>query len=106
MISAGELKHRMVLEAPVETPDGAGGVSRSYAPAATVWAALAGVGDRADTTAASLGGVVTHRIVMRAGPEVTARHRFRLGARIFRIVAVRTDADGRLLTIHAEERTD
>ncbi len=106
MISAGELKHRLVLEAPVETPDGAGGVSRGYAPVATVWAALAATGDRADTSAAALGAIVTHRIVIRAGPEVTTRHRFRLGARSFRIVAVRSDTEGEFLTIHAEERTD
>jgi head-tail adaptor len=106
MIPAGELKHRLVLEAPVETPDGAGGVSRGYAPVATVWAALAATSDRADTAAAALGAVVTHRIIMRAGPEVTARHRFRLGARLFRIVAVRTDPGGEFLVIHAEERTD
>jgi SPP1 family predicted phage head-tail adaptor len=106
MISAGELKHRLVLEAPVETPDGSGGVSRSYAPVATVWAALTATGDRADTSAGALGAVVTHRIVIRVGPEVTVRHRLRLGARIFRIVAVRADGDGQFLTIHAEERMD
>lgn len=69
-------------------------------------AALTATADRADTSAAALGAIVTHRIVIRAGPEVTTRHRFRLGARSFRIVAVRPDADGQFLAIHAEERTD
>jgi head-tail adaptor len=105
MISAGELKYRLVLEAPVETPDGAGGVSRGYQAVASVWAALTATSDRADATAAALGAVVTHRIVIRSGPEVTTRHRFRLGARIFRVVAVRALDDG-FLAIHAEERTD
>jgi head-tail adaptor len=105
MTSAGELKYRLVLEAPVETPDGAGGVSRGYAAVATVWASLTPTGDRADTTASALGAIVTHRIVIRAGPEVTTRHRFRLGTRIFRVVAVRIDDDG-FLAVHAEERTD
>ncbi len=35
MTGPGELRHRLVLEAPVETPDGAGGVTRSYATLAT-----------------------------------------------------------------------
>ena len=50
--------------------------------------------------------MATHRIVIRAGPQVTTRHRFRLGARIFRIVAVRDQDDGLFLAIHAEERID
>ena len=35
MTEIGDLKHRLVLEAPVETDDAAGGVTRSYATAAT-----------------------------------------------------------------------
>ena len=31
MIDPGELNHRLVLEQPVESADGAGGVTRSYA---------------------------------------------------------------------------
>ena len=31
MIDPGELNRRLVLEAPVESADGAGGVTRSYA---------------------------------------------------------------------------
>jgi head-tail adaptor len=37
---------------------------------------------------------------------VTTRHRLRAGLRIFRIVAVREQADGRFLDIHAEERAE
>jgi SPP1 family predicted phage head-tail adaptor len=107
MSDPGRLKDRLVLEAPVETPDGAGGVTRGYAAVATVWAALIPVSARSDVAAASLGAAVTHRIVIRRGPEVTVQHRFRLGARVFRVVAVRDeDSDRRFLTIHAEERPD
>jgi SPP1 family predicted phage head-tail adaptor len=107
MSDPGRLKDRLVLEAPVETPDGAGGVTRGYIGAATLWAALIPISARTDVAAASLAAAVTHRIVIRRGPEVTVQHRFRLGARIFRVVAVREeDAERRFLTIHAEERTD
>ena len=107
MSDPGRLKDRLVLEAPVETPDGAGGVSRGYTSAATVWGALIPVSTRGDVAAASLGAAVTHRIVIRRGPEVTVRHRFRLGTRIFRVVALRDEDSGRrFLAIHAEERTD
>jgi head-tail adaptor len=54
-----------------------------------------------------LAATVTHRITIRRGPEVTTRHRFRLGARVFRIVAVRDqDPERRFLAIQTEERTD
>jgi SPP1 family predicted phage head-tail adaptor len=107
MSDPGQLKDRLVLEAPVEAADGAGGVTRGYAGAATLWAALIPVATRGDVTAASRGASVTHRIVIRRGPEVTVRHRFRLGARIFHVVAMRDqDSDRRFLTIDAEERTD
>ncbi len=106
MTAAGEMKYRLVLEAPVETPDGQGGVTRGYATTATLWASLEPAADRADTGADGRGAVVTHHIIIRAGPEVTTRHRFRLGTRIFRIVAVRDCDAGRFLFVHAEERTD
>ena len=46
MTAIGELNRRLVLEAPVETDDGAGGVTRSYATGATVWASIAPFGAR------------------------------------------------------------
>ena len=106
MTAAGELNRRLVLEAPVESADGAGGVTRSYAEVATLWASLTPIADRAEVAAAELGAIVTHRIIIRAGREVTTRHRFRTGTRIFRIVAVRELDSGQFLAIHAEERTD
>lgn len=105
MTGLSELNRRLVLQAPVETPDGAGGVTRSYDDVATVWAKLAPFAARGGVVAAASGATVTHRIVLRAGPAVTTRHRFRLGARVFRIVTVREQEPGFLL-IHAEERAN
>ena len=106
MTQPGELDRRLTLEAPVETDDGAGGVTRSYQTVTTLWAAVAPVSARADNAAAGLGAAVTHRIVIRAGRDVTTRHRLRDGARIFRIVTLRASADRRFLEIDAEERED
>ena len=107
MTDPGELKHRIGLEAPVETPDGAGGVARSYATAATLWAKVTPVAARGDVEADGFAGTVTHHIVIRSGPDVTTRHRLREGTRIFRIVALRDqDGGGRFLEIHAQERVD
>ena len=107
MIDPGELRYRLVPEQPVETADGAGGVTRSYATAATLWAAVTPISARGAVEADDLGADVTHRIVIRTGPEITTRHRLRDGARIFRIVAWRDqDGSGCFVDISAQERVD
>jgi SPP1 family predicted phage head-tail adaptor len=107
MTAPGELRHRLVLEAPVDTPDGAGGAERTYATVATIWAAVVPVSARGDVAADSLGADVTHRIIIRARTDVSTRHRLRDGARILRIVALRDqDALGRFTEIDAQQRVD
>lgn len=103
MTQAGELNRRLVLEAPVETADGAGGVTRSYETVTTLWASVVALSAGADTAAASLGAAITHRIVIRSRGEVTTRHRLRDGTRVFRIVSLRESPDRRFLEIQAEE---
>ena len=107
MIDPGELNRRLVLEQPVESADGAGGVTRSYASVTTLWAAVRPAAARGDVVAAATGASVTHRIVLRTRAGLTTRHRLRDGSRIFRIVALRDpDGAGRFIEIAAEERVD
>jgi SPP1 family predicted phage head-tail adaptor len=102
----GRLDRRLALEAPVESDDGAGGVARSYEMVAALWAQVSPLAAHARADADSAGVVVTHRIVLRARPNITTRHRLRDGARLFRIVALREIAGGRFTEITAEERRD
>ena len=104
-IDPGALNRRLTLEAPVETADGAGGVIRSYATVATVWASVEPVAARGDVVAVQLGATVTHRITVRFSADITTRHRLRGGARVFRIVSLR-ERGKRWLDIQAEERVD
>lgn len=106
MIAPGDLDRRLVLEAPVESDDGAGGVTRTYAAVATVWAQVTPLAARADVAAASLGAALRYRIVLRARSDVTTRHRFTDGATVYRIVAARSSADRRFLVVDAEVRED
>jgi head-tail adaptor len=62
----GDLNRRLVLEAPVESGDGVGGVTRSYATVTTLWAQVTPVSARADVAAGSLGAALGYRIVIRA----------------------------------------
>jgi SPP1 family predicted phage head-tail adaptor len=105
MSDPGLFNRRLTLEAPVETPDGAGGATRTYNVVATLWASVVPVSSRDATEAAQRGVTVTHRIALRFSADISSRHRFRDGARIYRIVSLR-DRDGRkrFLQIDAEER--
>lgn len=107
MSNPGLLNRRLALEAPVESADGAGGVTRSYEAIATLWASVTPVSARGDVEAAQLGATVTHRIGIRFSPDITINHRFRDGTRVFRIISLRERGGGkRFLDIAAEERID
>jgi SPP1 family predicted phage head-tail adaptor len=107
MSDPGSLNKRLIIEAPVETPDGAGGVVRAYEAAGTVWASITPVTARADVQGDDSQAVVTHRIVIRTGPELSTQHRLRNGGRAFAISAFRdADGRGRFVDISAHERVD
>jgi SPP1 family predicted phage head-tail adaptor len=107
MMNTGDLKYRLVLEQPVESADGAGGVTRSYTSVATLWASVSPVSARGEVAADDLGAEVTHQIVIRFRADMTTRHRLREGARIFVIAALRDqDGSGRFLEIEAQELLD
>jgi len=106
MMAPGDLNRRLVLEAPVESADGAGGVARSYAPVMTLWGKVEPVSARGAVVADAPGATITHRITLRRRSAVTTRHRLTEGATVYRIVTLRDDATRRFLVIGAEERTD
>lgn len=72
MSDPGELRHRLTLEAPVETPDGAGGVTRSFATVATLWAAVTPVSMRGGVEAADLAATVTGLFIAAGNQAPTA----------------------------------
>ena len=102
----GALNRRLVLEAPVETGDGAGGVVRTYEAVATLWAQVMPVSARSDIAGDSLGAVLRYHIVVRARGGIGMRQRLRDGTRVYWIVAVRESFGRRFLEIDAEERED
>jgi SPP1 family predicted phage head-tail adaptor len=106
MTAPGELDRRLVLEEPVETADGAGGVTRSYAPVTTLWAKVEPVSARGVTVADAPGATITHRIIVRRRSAITTRHRFVEGTTVYRIVTIRDDVTRRFLVVGAEVRAD
>ncbi len=95
-MSAAELRTPFVLEAPVDKPDGAGGVRRAWAALGTIWGRM-NAGSARETVAGEAGvSAVVYRVRLRATPpgsasRPTARHRLRQGARVFRVLAVHED---------------
>lgn len=106
MTGAGDLNRRLLLEAPVEFDDGAGGVVRLYDVVTKLWAQVLPVSVRSDVSADSLGDVLRYKIIIRVGPGITTRHRFRDDERIYRILTAQKSADRRFLEIEAEVRED
>ncbi|WP_375411232.1 phage head closure protein [uncultured Bradyrhizobium sp.] len=109
MTDPGKLKTRLQIQAPVETDDGQGGVTRSYATLTTAWAEVTPLPSRAggDAVEAGAEGVsVKYRIVMRGNFVLTLQHRLVDGARIYRIAAIRDAGDRRFIALDAELRVE
>lgn len=103
-MNIGTFRHRLVIEAPVETPDEAGGVTRSFEAVATVWGRIEPSGGDELRLQDRLLQRLTHRIVLRAQSGLTAAHRLRHGARLFDIRAIRQDVPARrFITCDCEE---
>lgn len=103
------LNRRLILEAPVRIPDGAGGYSETWSARGTLWAEISARsgGERAGEELPL--SRVSYRVVVRAAPQgVPSRplpgQRFREGTRVFHIRAVAEfDRRGHYLTCVAEE---
>ena len=106
-IRARDLRHRVVLEAEAPAPDGGGGQGDPWAAAttiATLRASITPLSGRERLHAQQLEAGVTHRILLRYRPGVTARQRLRFGDRLFNIRAViDVEERHRWLEILAEE---
>lgn len=104
MIDPGQLKTRLVIQQPVQTPDDQGGVVRSWTTFATVWAQVTPLTARRDTEADADGVTQSYRIVLRSHLSLTLQHRFSDGTRIYRIAAIRERDDRRFIEIDADVR--
>lgn len=104
MIDPGQLKTRLVLQQPVETPDDQGGVVLSWTAFATVWAQVTPMAARNSVEADADGATQDYRIVLRSNFSLTLAHRLVDGTRTYRIVAIRDRDDRRFIEIDAQLR--
>jgi len=100
----GWIAHRVAIERPVASPDGAGGATLDFEPVATVWAAIEPLSAREDGASGRLGTRITHRITLRWRADITGAMRLVHRGRVLRIVSLRDpDEARRFLIIDAEE---
>nr|WP_281493776.1 head-tail adaptor protein [Ancylobacter koreensis] len=99
------MRHRLVHETPVETPDGLGGTTIAFIAVDALWAAIetrAVPGEIADRP----GAVLTHAVTVRAPATLQPGDRLRSGARRLLVEAVRDpDNRGRFLVCDCREET-
>jgi SPP1 family predicted phage head-tail adaptor len=104
-ISIGDMRHRLALQEPVDSPDGGGGVTRLWALVAEVWGVVRPVSGAEVAEADSLHGHVSHEIWIRHRAGVGPEMRFMLGTRIFEIrAAIDSGERHRFLRCLVEER--
>ena len=100
----GALRRRLVLEAPVETPDGAGGQLTSFETVAAVWAQVEWLSGNERWRGERPEQAASHRITLRGRAGVDAGQRLRDGDKVFDIKAVGDpDGGGRRLICLVEE---
>ena len=101
----GALRHRLILEQATREPDGGGGATRTWLTVAEIWAAIDPLKGHETVVAEAIAGRVLFSIHLRYRGDIVPAMRFRLGARIFEILAV-LDADDRrrLLKCLTQER--
>ncbi|HMQ57595.1 MAG TPA: phage head closure protein [Rhizobiaceae bacterium] len=103
-LDPGRLRDELRLEAPVDTPDGLGGATRSWVEVRSLFGFVEPVSASAPIRGDGPDPVVTHRIFVRRAADIDGTMRLRKGDRIFSIFTVSDpDESGRYLLIEAEE---
>lgn len=89
----GRMRRRLVLEAPVATPDGLGGTTQSFAVIGALWAQLEWLSGVEQWREGRPEQVARYRATLRWRGDVDAGKRLRDGERIFDIRSA-ADPDG------------
>lgn len=102
--AVGDLRVRAMIEAPVDTPDDSGAMTRTYAPLANVWAHVAALTGEARFVASRQEQSITHLVRIRWRADVTSEMRFILRSRKLLIHSVYDpDERRRFLICRCEE---
>lgn len=100
----GALRQRVTLEAPVDTQDDVGGITRSYAPVAQLWARIESTDARAQFVEQRQEQSTTHVVTIRWRAGVSGQMRFaHRDRRLLINTVVDRDETRRFLICNCEE---
>lgn len=85
---SGLLRHRVILQQPVDTADGQGGATRAWQDVATVSAQIIPLAADEKLQSGQLIHITTHRFTIRYRTGIDSSMRIIFNGRIFRIVSV------------------
>ena len=91
LTAIGAMRRRMTLEAPVRTGDDAGSAVVSWSSMGDVWGAITPRTGREIVDADGLSARVNHELEIRWRNDITAAMRFRDGATVYVVHAVKDD---------------
>lgn len=101
---ASRLSKRVAIEQPLETADGAGGKTISWATFATVWAEILPRSGREEIFADQIRNRVSHKISIRYLVGLNEKMRVSYNARLFNITAlVNVNEANEIIEIYADE---
>ena len=102
--AVGALRTRLVVQAPVDTPDDTGAFTRTWTNVATLWANVVPVTAKQQYPADAIEVAISHHVTIRYRADVVNGMRFLLGNRALLIRAVTdTEMRGRYLLCRCEE---
>lgn len=100
----GKLRHRLVIEKPVRTADGAGGAAVSWAKLAVVRGSIETPATRERFAAQKIQSEASHLIRMRHLEGIGPEMRIRFGSRLFKVLGIDdVDERGRELVLNCLE---
>ncbi len=108
-MSAPNLNRTLLLEAPTQVPDGAGGFALTWTAVGSLWGEVTAGSGRDPAGVEITLATVPYRITVRGAPVGSPRRplpeqRFRDGTRVYHLVAVtERDPDALYLTCFARE---
>ena len=84
-VPIGRLRHRVTLQQPVDTDDGAGGTTRAWADVVTLWGRVEPLAAGERVVADRIEAAADHRVILRWRAGVDHTMRFVHGNRAFAI---------------------
>ncbi|MBW3098662.1 phage head closure protein [Pseudohoeflea coraliihabitans] len=100
----GRLSARLLLQQPLDSDDGQGGTTTSWADVTQLWALIEPLSATPGEQAARQVAIHTHRVTLRHRTGLLRGMRFIFDGRFLLIRAISDpDASGRYLTCHCEE---